>query len=572
MFKTILRSGLTASTILAAGFAYAHDQTASNTHVGSNTHAQQGTTPHVAAPTGEAEVPLWEGLGSHSYDITTTNPLAQSYFDQGLALAYGFNHWEARRAFLAAQQADPSCAMCFWGEALVLGPNINWPMQPEALEPALAALAEAERLAPQASEREQALISALATRYSADPAAERAALDRAYADAMQKVAARFPDDLDIATLYAEALMDVSPWVYWAEDAVTPKEGLGDLVPTLERVLAANPDHIGAMHLYIHAVEASTRPERAEPYADRLAAMQLSAGHLVHMPSHIYFRLGRYADSLEANKAAVTADETYLAQVETEGVYPGFYYPHNIHFVLVSAHMAGDAATAIDAAEKLAQAIPDEMARAVGATQPLRAAPLFAHAQFSAPEAVLALPEPHDDFPYLQAMWHYARGSAYTAQGNIAAAEAEAEAISAIGGSADFSGVTAWGVPAPDIVELSRHVVLARIAQAKGELATAITEYEAAMEIERTLPYMEPPYWYYPVGQSLGAVLLLAGEAERAEEVFRASLEAAPNNGWACFGLLETLRRNGDTEEAAAMQERLARTWTGDPSLLDLNRM
>ena len=259
-------------------------------------------------------------------------------------------------------------------------------------------------------------------------------------------------------------------------------------------------------------------------------------------------------------------------MKTEGVYPGFYYPHNIHFVLVSAHMAGDAATAISAAEKLAQAIPDEMARAVGATQPLKAAPLFAHAQFSAPETVLALPKPNDDFPYLQAMWHYARAAAYTAQGNIAAAKAEAEAIAAIGGSADFSGVAAWGVPAADIVELAHHVLLGRIAQAEGNLATAIAEYEAAMEIERTLPYMEPPYWYYPVGQSLGAVLLLAGETERAEDVFRASLEAAPNNGWACFGLLETLRRNGDTAEATAMQQRLTRTWAGDPALLDLNRM
>ena len=288
MFRTILRSGFMASTILAAGFAYAHDHTASNTLAGSNTHAaQQGTTPYVAAPTGEADVPLWEGLGSHSYEVTTSNPLAQSYFDQGLALAYGFNHWEARRAFLAAQEADPNCAMCFWGEALVLGPNINWPMQPEAVEPALAATAEAKRLAPQASEREQALIEALTARYSADPAAERPPLDRAYADAMREVVARFPDDLDIATLYAEALMDLSPWVYWTEGGTTPNDGMEDLVPTLEKVFAADPNHIGAIHLYIHAVEASDRPERAEPYADRLAAMQLSAGHLVHIVAHLF---------------------------------------------------------------------------------------------------------------------------------------------------------------------------------------------------------------------------------------------------------------------------------------------
>jgi tetratricopeptide (TPR) repeat protein len=562
MFRARFRTALLAGTLFAAASAEAHDPAQ---------HAPGA--PHqtnAAATSGDA--PLLERLGSINLPISPASPEAQRYFDQGLALAYGFNHWEAGRAFRAAQALDPSCAMCFWGEALVLGPNINAPMDAAANAPALAAIAEAKRLAPAASEKEQALIAALATRYSADPAAERGALDQAYADAMQAVARQFPDDLDVATLYAEAIMDLTPWDYWADGGKTPKGRTADLVATLERVLKADPDHIGAIHLYIHAVEASDRPERAEPYADRLAAQNVSAGHLAHMPSHIYYRLGRYEDSLEINKAAVAADEEYLAKAKPEGIYSGTYYPHNIHFVLVSAQMAGDAATALDAAEKLGRSIPDDIARIVPWIQAVKAAPLFAHAQFSKPETVLALASPGDEFPHLKAMWHYARGTAHAAAGNAGAARGEAEAIAAIGRSADLSGLTSGGVPAPAILELARHVVLARAAQAQGDLATAIGEFEAAAAVEKTLPYMEPPFWYYPVGQSLGAVLLLAGETERAEEVFRQSLESAPNNGWACFGLLEVHKARGDAEQASASEARLARSWIGDRALLDLNRL
>jgi tetratricopeptide (TPR) repeat protein len=291
-----------------------------------------------------------------------------------------------------------------------------------------------------------------------------------------------------------------------------------------------------------------------------------------MPSHIYDRLGRYEDSFEFNTAAVAADEEYLAQAKPEGIYSGTYYPHNIHFVLVSAQMSGDAATAIDAAEKLGRSVSDEVARVVPWIQAVKAAPLFAHAQFSAPEKVLALAAPGDDFPYVKAMWHYARGTAHAAAGDAKTARGEAEAIAAIGHSTDFSGLTSGGVPAPAILELARHVVLARAAQAEGDLATAIGEFEAAAAVEKTLPYMEPPFWYYPVGQSLGAVLLLAGETERAEEVFRQSLESAPNNGWACFGLLEVHKARGDAEQASAYEARLARSWIGDRALLDLNRL
>jgi tetratricopeptide (TPR) repeat protein len=357
----------------------------------------------------ETEPPLWAGLGSITYKITTANERAQAYFDQGLRLAYAFNHGEAQRAFRMAQKLDPDCAMCFWGEALVLGPNINLPMPEDAVAPAYAAAQKAKALAGKSSPREQALIGALAARYGSDPKAARTTFDAAYAAEMAKVATRFSDDDEIATLYAEAVMDLSPWDYWKPGGREAKPQSVSIVPTLERVLARKPDHAGAIHLYIHAVEASDRPKRAEPYADRLRGAIPGAGHLVHMPSHIYYRVGRYLDALEDNKAAVKVDEKYLADTNAPmGVYRLGYYPHNVHFVMASAQMAGDGPTVIAAAEKLRDLIPDEVARG---RQPVKAAPYFAHAQFSTPETILALPDPGDAIPYVKAMWLYTRGVA-----------------------------------------------------------------------------------------------------------------------------------------------------------------
>src|ERR1700674_2163513 len=334
----------------------------------------------------DTDPPLWDGLGAVSYEITTSNPIAQTYFDQGLRLTYAFNHGEAQRAFRKAQKLDPECAMCFWGEALALGPNINLPMQDEALAPAFAAAQKARALAANASPREQALIAAVAARYAEDPKADRKALDAAYAAAMGKVAAEFPEDNEIAVLYAESVMDLSPWNYWQPGGREPNPQSVAIVPTLERVLAKDPNHPGAIHYYIHAVEASDRPERAEPLADRLRGAIPGAGHLVHMPSHIYYRVGRYLDALEDNKAAVKVDEKCLADTSAPmGVYRLGYYPHNVHFVMAAAQMAGDGQTVIAAAQKLSALIPDEGARGIALVQPVKAAPYFAHAQFSTPE-------------------------------------------------------------------------------------------------------------------------------------------------------------------------------------------
>jgi tetratricopeptide (TPR) repeat protein len=502
-----------------------------------------------AAAFADTEPPLWDGLGPVTYKITARAP-AQAYFDQGLRLAYAFNHGEAQRAFRKAQKLDPDCAMCFWGEALVLGPNINLPMQEDAVAPAFAAVEKAQALAAKASPREQALIAALATRYAKDAPKDRGPLDAAYAAAMEKVAAQFPDDNDIAVLYAEAVMDLSPWNYWQPGGSAPNPQSAPIVPTLERVLAREPNHPGAIHYYIHAVEASERPERAEPYADRLRGAIPGAGHLVHMPSHIYFRVGRYLDALADNKIAAAVDEKYLHETNAPmGVYRLGYYPHNVHFVLASAQMAGDGPTVIAAAEKLRGLIPDEVARSIA----------------------LVLPDPGDSIPYVKAMWHYARGIAQAAQRDFAAAGVEANAIKALEGG-DFTVLKSSGVPAHDVLALARTVIEARIAQAQGDKTAAVELFERAAALQDGLPYMEPPYWYYPVRQSLAVALMQAGRLDEAEAQFQRALKRAPANGWSRYGLAELYKLRGNAEQARKMEEELAKTWIGDRAQLQLSRL
>jgi tetratricopeptide (TPR) repeat protein len=528
----------------------------------------------AAGPTAydEAVPPLFDNLGRHTWPITTRTPQVQAFFDQGLRLAYGFNHAEARRAFRQAQRLDPSCAMCFWGEAYVLGPNINVPMEPSANATALAALGRAQALTAHASEKEQALIAALATRYSADPQVERAALDKAWADALGEVARRFPDDAEIAVLHAEAIMDTQPWDYWTDGGRQAKGRADEIVAELERAMARNPDHPGAIHLYIHAVEASDRPERAEAPADRLAALMPGAGHVVHMPSHIYYRVGRYRDALAANKAAVAVDEVYIDTHRPSGPYPLAYYPHNLHFLLAAAHAAGDGATALEAAGKLRQVISPELASAIPMVQPDMAAPYWANAVFGRPEAVLALTVPDDAPTFVKAMWRYARGITFVSQGRADNAESEIAAIRALEGADDLAKAAGAGIPGPAVLGIAREVLGGRIAQANRDLPAAIAAFERAAALQDGLAYMEPPYWYYPVRQSLGAALLAAGRPAEAEEAFRAALRRAPNNGWALFGLAQAAKARGDGAAAQDAEARLDKVWVGDRSLLELNRL
>jgi tetratricopeptide (TPR) repeat protein len=528
------------------------------------------TPAEAIADSGEGP-PLWDGLGDLSYPITTDSHMAQRYFDQGLRLTYAFNHAEAYRAFKQAQKIDPDCAMCYWGEAFVLGANLNAPMEQAAVQPAFVAVTNAKARSANASARERALIDALGARYASAPDADAGALAHAYADAMAGVHARYPYDQNVAVLYADAVMNTSPWDYWEPDGRTPKGGLGAAVDALEGVLALNPDHPAAIHLYIHLTEASATPEKAEPYADRLAALMPAAGHIVHMPAHTYYRVGRYLDSLTTNLAAVAADEAYLAQVEAAGAYPYGYYPHNIHFVLVSAQMAGDAEHTIWAAERLQGKIPEEVAGEVGWIQLILPAPYFAHAQFSPPDVVLGLEDPGATFPFVKAMWHYARGVAQAAKGDLDAARAEAAQIAEINRTADFAMLLAWAVPAPDVLRIARHVLEGRIAQAQGDFDQAIREFEVAVQIQDALPYLEPEYWYYPIRQSLGAALLMAGRADDAEAVFRKSLIETPNNAWALYGLMQAYETQGDQPARAETEKLFNKAWAGSapPDLAQL---
>lgn len=518
-----------------------------------------------AAPGVATSPPLFQGLGQRSFPITTANPQAQAYFDQGLRWAWAFNHVEARRAFAEAQRLDPGCALCAWGEALVLGPNINKPMDPADNGAALAALSRAERLAGTASAKEKALIQAAKARYSADAGAKRPALDAAYADAMVRVARAYPQDVDVQVLAAEALMDAQPWDYWQDDRTNPKGRHGETVALLEKVLAAQPDHPGAIHLYIHAVEASATPERALPGARRLAALMPAAGHIVHMPSHIYYRVGMWKEALEANRQAVAADEAYFATAgAAPGIYRDGYYPHNIHFLLAASQMSGDGATAIAAADKLAATVTEEGARAIAWAQPIKAAPYFTHAQFSPPEVVLALPDPGDGLPYVKALWHYARGTALAQQG--ADNTAEIAAIRRLADRPEMVDLAGEGVPAADVLALAVTVLEGRAAQAAGDHRAATARFRQAVALEDKLSYMEPPWWYYPVRQSLGASLMLEGDAKGAEAVFREALAKVPHNGWALWGLAQAQRAQGDEAAARETESAFSRVWAGSSAV------
>ena len=524
--------------------------------------------PDQAAP--RTMEPLYDNLGDHSWPISTDSELAQKYFDQGLRWTYAFNHAAARRAFREAQRQDPNCAMCYWGEAFVLGPNINAPMEERAVHPSVTAIAEAQALMHHASPREQALIKALATRYSSEPGVDQATLAQAYADAMAAVRSQFPDDENIAALYADAVMNTSPWDYWQSDGQTPKGRIGEAIAAVEGVLAQNPIHPFAIHLYIHLVEASIAPERAEPYTDRLPDLIPGAGHIVHMASHIFYRVGRFRDSVDVNKRAVEADETYLAKVEDHGLWANGYYPHNIHFVLASALMAGDAAAALEYAKRLQGKISDEVTAKFGWFQAMRQAPYFAHAHLSDPGTILALEDPGNRFPYIKAAWHYARGVAFARTGEIEKATSEAARITEINLRQDYPADLAF--VAPDVLRIARHVVLGRIAQAQEDFERAVREFDTASRIQPSLAYTEPPFWYYPVRQSLGAALIQAGKPKAAERVFTESLHHVPNNGWALFGLMQAQKAQGDVAAAAKTEKLLRRAWAGDPRALALVRL
>lgn len=514
---------------------------------------ENSTTP------AEARLRPLDGVG---YKVTTANVEAQNYFDAGLAHMWNFNHGAAIDAFKAAQAADPDCAMCYWAESFAHGPNINAPMAEEANAPAFAALTRAVALKDKASEKERALIDALATRYAKAPPADRAPLDEAFAAAMEKVAETHADDDFVVALAVEANMDTQRWDYWLPDGRTPKGRAQKSVDLLEKILARNPKHQAAIHLYIHMTEASDNPFRAAGYADRLAELSPGLGHLMHMPSHTWSRIGRWRQAIDENVKATEADEAFLAGGNASPMYEYGYYVHNVHFVLWSAQLGGDAGTALAMAKKLDAKLPYVMAAAVPIAQPIKAAPFYAYAQFGDLDDVMALEAPTDEFPFLKASWHYARGEALAKAGDAKAARAEADAIDRIVNAADLSGLVDNLIPAPDILKISRLTILARAAAAEGDYATAVKKMEHAVALQKTLNYTEPAYWYYPAKQTLAAMVLMAGDTERAEQLFVESLGEWPNNGWAYYGLAETYRAQGDKGARKYAEGLMKAAWLG----------
>jgi len=526
-----------------------------------------------AAPAQAAQEPLFDNLGNLTWPVSTSSKLAQDYFDQGMRWTYAFNHSGARRAFQEAQRQDPDCAMCYWGEAYVLGPNINAPMEANDNEPALAAIEKAKQAASNASPRERAIIEALSLRHSADPKADRAALNKQYAEAITKAHKAYPEDQNLAVLYVDAVMNTTAWDYWEADGLTPKGEVGNAIAAAEKVLAANPDHAGAIHLYIHLTEASKAPERALPYAERLAGLMPGAGHLVHMGAHTFYRIGRFQDSIEVNKKAVDADDAYFAKIDDDSsAWRQGYHVHNIHFVVMSALMAGDGDTALEYVTRLQDAVSGDVARRIGWVQLIKQAPYFVNAHFSDPDTVLAIEDPGEEFPFVKSMWHYARGVAYARSNRIAEAQAEAAKIAELEQRGDMTYPEDIQAVAPGILKIAQRVIEGRIAEAQGNWQEAVQAYRQAVEVQDALPYLEPPYWYYPVRQSLGAALLRAGDAEGARKVFEQSLERSPNNAWALFGLMRAQQALGDEAAAAETQKRFAAAWSGDPASLDLSQL
>ena len=515
-------------------------------------------------PTPAAAVPLHENLGDHHYAISTDVPLAQSYFDQGLRLYYAFNHAEAIRSLEEATRQDPECAMCWWGIALAYGPNINAPMDSASGVQAYQAVQRAVERLPGASPSEQALIRALATRYAAAPAAAgRAALDSTYAREMAEVARRFPEDPEVATLHAESLMDLSPWQYWNRDG-SPRPDTPVLLARLEQVIQRDPSHPGANHFYIHAVEA-VDPRRAVPMAERLAALMPGAGHIVHMPGHIYIRVGRYADAIEANEHAVHADESYIRDNDpAAGTYTLGYYPHNYDFLAFAASMMGRGGQAIGAADKITTLVPAEMMGAPGLTalQNVGTRALQMRVRFRRWDEILAAPAPAEEHRHARAVWHYARGRALAARGDVAGAEAELARVREAARDPALAEARLEFNPSPVILGIAAEVLAGHAAAAGKDYPRAIAHLEEAARREDELVYGEPPEWSVPVRQELGEILLLGGRPADAERAFREDLERFPDNGWSLNGLARSLRAQGKAAEAAQAEERFRNAWTG----------
>ena len=514
----------------------------------------------------KTKVALMSGLGSLHHPVTTSNPEAQKFFDQGLRLIFAFNHAEAASSFHRAAELDPNMAMAYWGIAEAVGPNYNDPADPERFKQAHEAIQKATGLSANAAPNERAYIAALAKRFPADPNADRQQAAEQYRDAMRDLTREFPDDLDAATLFAEAGMNLHPWGLWRHDGA-PEAGTEEIVATLESVLKRDPNHMGAIHYYIHAVEASRNPDRALAAANRLAALAPAAGHLVHMPGHIYIRTGDFDAAVKTNLLASAADRAYIQATGEQGLYPAMYYSHNLHFIAMCASMSGDYAEAHKAAAMLAAHV-EPMVKDMAPLEAFMTVPLSVEVRFQKWDQVLKFPQPPASMNTTTIFWHYARGMALAGTGKTTEAEAEYKIV------ADAEAHTPPGLifampinnHTKDVLTIAENVLGAKIAMARHDTAAALPMLRQAVQVQDSLNYDEPPDWFFPVRESLGAALLISGKPKEAEKVFREDLDRNPRNPRSLFGLREALKAQNRDYDAQFVDREFQSAWKGGQML------
>jgi tetratricopeptide (TPR) repeat protein len=505
---------------------------------------------------------LMTGVGNVHHPVSTSNPEAQKFFDQGLCLIYDFNHDEAARSFQRAAELDPKLAIAYWGIAEAVGPNYNDPASEDRFRQAHEAIQKAVDLSATASPSEQAYIQAMAKRFPADPKADLRKAAEDYHDAMREVVKKYPDDLDAATLFAESGMNLHPWGLWHVDG-TPEAGTQEIVVTLESVIRRDPNHLGAIHYYIHATEASPNPERALAYANRLAAMAPNAGHIVHMPAHVYIRTGDYEAAVKTNEEAAAVDRAYIKASGVQGIYPMMYYSHNLHFIAMCASMNGN----YPEAKKNADLLIENVAPHVKEMPPLEGfmtIPMAVDIRFHKWNEILAMPQPDPEMKITTGFWHFARGMALAGTGKLSEAEAEYKIVSEAEQNTPPDVVFAAPInnKAKDILKISEDVLGAKIAMARKDYAQAISLLTAAVAIQDTLKYGEPPDWFFPVRESLGGALLLNGDAAGAEKVFRADLDRNPRNPRSLFGLQQALKAQNKNYDAGFVEVQFRDSWKG----------
>ncbi len=513
---------------------------------------------------------LMSGLGDLRHPVSTKNAQAQQFFDQGLRLIYAFNHDEAARSFHRAADLDPKLAIAYWGVAEAVGPNYNDPASDERFVEAHNAIQKAVDLSGNASPVEQAYIQAMALRFPADPKADRRQAAEAYHDAMREVAKKFPDDLDAATLFAESGMDLHPWGLWHHDG-TPEAGTEEIVATLESVIKRDPNHMGAVHYYIHAVEASPSPERALAGANKLAAMAPAAGHLVHMPAHVYIRTGDYASAVKTNEDAAVVDRAYIKASGAQGLYPMMYYSHNLHFIAMCSAMNGDYAEAQKNAAMLAAHVGPHV-KDMPPLEGFMTIPMAVDIRFHKWDEILKMPKPNAEMKTTTVFWHFGRGMALAAKGKISEAEAEHKAVAEAEANTPEDVVFAMPVnnKAKDVLAVARDVLGGKIALAKKDNAAAIALLQNAVAMQDSLKYSEPEDWFFPVRESLGAALLVNGDAAGAEKVFREDLDRHPRNPRSLFGLEQALKAQNRDYDAGFVQKQFRASWKGGPAPLKVD--